>query len=844
MPSAPVSAAPATPTDPVCGLTSAEVAERTSRGDVNATTQASSRPLWTIIRTNVFTRFNAILGVLFVLVLITGSWADGLFGVILVVNSGIGIVQEYLAKRKLDHLALLNQPTTRVVRGGELSEITTPQVVLGDLVELRAGDQVPADGHLHDVDGLEVDESNLTGESDAIAKDSGDVVRSGTTVVAGRARFVTEAVGPNSYANIIAAQAKTFTRTRSEIQDSVNRLLGWITWIIVLALPLQIWSQVQVYGADDWRTVIVRSSGGLVGLVPEGLVLLTSVAFLLAAVTLSRQQVLVQELPAVEGLARVDVVCVDKTGTLTVGEIAYQDAYPLGDQPPSKDEVEDALGAIADDPNANGTLKALAAALPAPDGWGRQDTIAFNSSRKWSAASFAARGSYVLGAPEVLLAADDPVREQVTQMAQTGARVVLLMHTDAALAGQQLPDGVSPLALVALTEQVRPDAKETLDFFASQGVDVKIISGDNPETVGAIARRVGLDLPPERIVDARTMGTDVEELREIVRRTTVFGRVNPDQKRALVQALQRDGHVVAMTGDGVNDALAIKDADIGVAMNNGAQATKAVAQLVLLDGKFSHLPSVLAEGRRVINNVERVANLFLAKNVMSLIAIITAAGASLPFPFLPRHLTLVSAVTIGIPAFFLALGPNTRRYTPGFLRRVLRFAVPAGVVSGVVVIASYLLAHAVFDTPSAAQCAGAVQGTVSQATSEACWAPSTAASISLLIAAFWILIVLARPFAPWKIALVGGCILIAVAAFTIPLAQSFFQYAASAGLVWQSLAVGAAGAIAIEVIYRLQPEMHHGPAEVVPRIAHTATQPERPASARDYPQPPPGRLSR
>ena len=810
-------------TDPDTGLTSAEVAERVSRSQVNATEQASSRPLWTIVRTNVFTRFNAILGVLFVLVLTTGSFADGLFGVILVVNSGIGIVQEYLAKRKLDQLALLNQPTTRVVRDGELVEVPTTEVVLGDLVELHAGDQVPADGHLDSVSGLEVDESNLTGESDPIPKEANDEVRSGTTVVAGRGRFVAAAVGADSYVNSIAAQAKTFTKTYSEIQGSINTLLKYITWVIVLALPLQIWSQIQVYGADDWRTVIVRSTGGLVGLVPEGLVLLTSVAFLLAAVSLARQQVLVQELPAVEGLARVDVVCLDKTGTLTVGDIAYDGCEPVGEQPASVAEVETALGAMADDPNANGTLKALGAALSPPSGWDRSQTIAFNSARKWSAASFGDRGSYVLGAPDVLLAADDPLREEVTDKARTGLRVVMLGHSESALDGQTLPSGLRSLALVSLTEQVRPDAKDTLAYFASQGVDVKIISGDNPQTVGAIARRVGIEIPDSRLRDARTLGTDVEELRSVVRETTVFGRVSPEQKRALVHALQADGHVVAMTGDGVNDALAIKDAEIGVAMNNGAQATKAVAQLVLLDGKFSHLPSVLAEGRRVINNVERVANLFVAKNVMSLIAIVTAAAFALPFPFLPRHLTLVSAVTIGIPAFFLALGPNRRRYHPGFLRRILRFAVPAGAVCGVVVIASYLLARIVFNTPTAGQCAGASQGTVPQAAAQECWQPSTAATISLLVAAFWILVVLARPFRPWKVVLVAGCALIAVGAFTIPLAQQFFQFAAPAPMVLQSLAVGAVGALVIEVIYRLQPDMRQEPEEPKSLTASLAT---------------------
>ncbi|HZM65440.1 MAG TPA: HAD-IC family P-type ATPase [Nakamurella sp.] len=788
------------------GLTSAEVAQRVARGQVNVTSQASSRSLWVIFKTNVFTRFNAILGALFVLILSTGSLADGLFGVVLVVNSAIGIVQEYLAKRKLDRLALLNSPTTRVLRDGALTEIPTGDVVLDDLIELRTGDQVPADGAMLSTSGLEIDESNLTGEADAIAKSPGDDVRSGTTVVAGTGRFVAAAVGPDAYINKIAAEAKKFTKTRSEIQESVNRLLKYITWVIIIALPLQLWSQSRAIGDQGWQQVVIRSTGGLVGLVPEGLVLLTSVAFLLAAVQLTRQQVLVQELPAVEGLARVNVVCLDKTGTLTVGDIAYEDCQPVPGAGFSADEVREALGALADDPNANGTLKALAAALPTPQGWRRETTIAFNSARKWSAASFTSRGSLVFGAPDVLLGADDPLREQVGDLANTGRRVLLLAHSEMELQGQELPADIRPVSLVTLTEQVRPDAQDTLEYFADQGVQIKIISGDNPQTVAAIALRVGLDVGPDNTVDARTIGDDPEELREIVKRTTVFGRVSPEQKRALVQALQRNGHVVAMTGDGVNDALALKDADIGVAMGNGAQATKAVAQLVLLDGKFSHMPSVLAEGRRVIGNVERVANLFVAKNVMSLVAIISAALFTLPFPFLPRHLTLVSAVTIGIPAFFLALGPNKRRYAPGFLRRVLRFAVPSGVVAGVVVLVSYLLARAAVGAPPASECL--VQTESNQdAANVICWQPSTAATISLLFTSFWILVVLSRPFRPWKALLVGSMVALAALAFITPLGRSFFNFSLTPTILWESLVVGAVGAVGIEIIYRTEPAM-------------------------------------
>ncbi|WP_239020752.1 HAD-IC family P-type ATPase [Nakamurella antarctica] len=785
------------------GLTSAQVQQRVERGFVNATDRTSTRSVWQIIKVNVLTRFNAILGALFVLVLAAGSPVDGLFGVALIFNSAIGIVQEVSAKRKLDRLALLNSPTTRVIREGELSTIATGDVVRDDLIELRTGDQVPSDGTLIYTSGLEIDESNLTGESDAVPKAIGDEVLSGTTVVAGAGRFHAAAVGADAYANKIASEARKFKKTRSEIQESINTLLKYITWVIVIALPLQIWSQWRTLGqgrpfGDVWQEVMIRSAAGLVGLVPEGLVLLTSVAFLLAAVTLTKQQVLVQELPAVEGLARVDVVCLDKTGTLTVGDIVYEDIVHLA--PPEDDEFTfQALGAISDDPNANATLSAIAAKLDPPKGWVRTETIAFNSARKWSAASFEGKGSWVIGAPDMLLTSDDEEnRQKVQEIAATGRRVLILAHSENPLNGQELPQNLRWMALVVLGEQVRPDAAETLKFFADQGVLIKVISGDNPTTVAAIARRVGLTV--DEPVDARTIGETAEELREIAEKTVVFGRVSPQQKRALVQALQLNGHVVAMTGDGVNDALALKDADIGVAMGNGAQATKAVAQLVLLDGKFSHLPNVLAEGRRVIGNVERVANLFVAKNVMSLIAIVSAAILFLPFPFLPRHLTLVSTVTIGVPAFFLALGPNRSRYVPGFLKRVLRFAVPAGVVAGLAVIVSYLITHNSVGASYDAQC-NAVVGK-GDTVAQICQQPGTVATLALMIVFFWILVVLARPFALWKAALISVMALIAVGAFALPLGRSVFDFDMTSSQLMWAVVVGAAGAALIELIYR------------------------------------------
>ena len=768
------------------GLSASEVAARVASGHVNEVDDRTSRTVGEIVRANVFTRFNAILSVLAVAVLATGRWGDAAFAIVLVLNSIIGIGQELRAKRTLDKLALLHAPTARVVRDGETVELPVAEVVLDDLIALRMGDQVPADGEIHASEGLEVDESQLTGESDAMAKELGDGVLSGTIVVAGRGRFQARAVGADAYARKIAAEAKVFVRTKSEIEAAIDTLLRYITWVIIGVTPLLVWSQFRTNDTGDWREPVTGTVAALVGMVPEGLVLLTSVAFLLAALALTRRQVLVQELPAVEGLARVDVVCLDKTGTLTLGDIVFDALEPVratGDDPgpgPAHDEasIGSALGAMADAPDPNASLAALGAAFAAP-GWDRSGEVAFSSARKWSAASFDGQGTWYLGAPDVLLDADDPLRDRVSELAATGRRVLLVQYTESPLTGETLPAGRQSVALCTLAEQVRPDAAETLRYFADQGVAIKVISGDNPATVSAVATEVGIDVGTA--IDARTLGSEPEDLVEAVINHTVFGRVSPHQKRSMVRALQSQGHTVAMTGDGVNDALALKDADIGVAMGNGAQATRAVAQLVLLDGQFSRLPSVLGEGRRVIGNIERVASLFLSKNVYALMLVLLVSIAGLPFPFLPRHLTLISSVTIGIPAFVLALGPNTERYRPGFLQRVLAFAIPAGAITGVAIFAAYLAARTEHLLASERK---------------------TAATVAALVVALWVLVVLSRPFRPWKIALLVTMAAIAAAAIAIPPIQDVFKLSMPASFLPIALGIGAAGAVGVEMVGR------------------------------------------
>jgi cation-transporting ATPase E len=755
------------------GLSSAEVAERVAAGQTNVAETKTSRSFSEIFRANVFTRFNAVLGALFVVVIFAGSIADGLFGFPLIANSAIGIIQEWIAKRKLDRLAFMHAPTATVIRDGAPIDIHTNDVVLGDLIVLRAGDQIPADGTVVDGTGLEVNEANLTGEMDAVPKDTDNQVMSGTIVTAGIGRFIAESVGTDAYVHRISAEAKVFTRAPSEIQNSINKLLKYITWILVFAAPLQIWSQFRLNEVENWRDSAIRAVGGLVGLVPEGLVLLTTLAFLSAALKLTREQVLVQELPAVEGLARVSVVCIDKTGTITTGNIVFEGIEILDGTDEST--VRAALGALADDPAANNTLTTIGDAIPPPKDWTTGALVPFDSSRKWKANAYEGRGTWYLGAPEMLASNNEALLAQVAAHADTGRRVILVAHSSTTTPTTDLPSDLSPVAIVLLLEEVRDDAAETLAYFREQGVRVIVISGDNPHTVGAIARVVGLE--GHEPIDARTMGTTVEEISASLKRGNVFGRVSPEQKRTVVQALQEQGEVVAMTGDGVNDALALKRADIGIAMNNGAPATKAVAQLILLDGRFSHLPSVLAEGRRVIGNVERVANLFLAKNAMSLVAIIGAAVAGIQFPILPRHMTLISTVTIGIPAFILALGPNPRRYVPGLLKRVLSFAVPAGAIAGIAVVA----ANAVSDDDS-----------------------GTGATMAALMSFFAILFILSRPLKGWKMGLLLSMIGLAVTAYVTPLGSNFFGFTHDVTLTANSAIVGGIAMVCISGVNRVR----------------------------------------
>jgi cation-transporting P-type ATPase E len=674
------------------GLSAAEVADRVARGLVNDVPSAPTRTIGQIVRANVLTRFNLLLGSLLAVILVVGPLQDALFGLVIVANTVVGIVQEVRAKRTLDRLEVVNAPRARAVRDGRVAELAVGQVVLDDVLEAAAGDQVVVDGEVLEAAGLEVDESLLTGESETVARRPGDRLLSGSFVAAGSGRYRATKVGREAYAVRLTEEARRFTLASSELRAGVDQILKYVTWALVPTAALLFFSQLRL--EHGIRAGLSGAVAGTVAMVPEGLVLLTSVAFAVGVVRLGRRQVLVRELPAVETLARVDVICFDKTGTITAGDLAVQELV-AEDDPAGEQAAKVALGALAAaDPNPNATLQAIARAFPPPDGWRPQAAVPFSSARKWSGASFAGHGAFLLGAPEVLLAPGDGHAEllrRAERIAVEGRRVLLLAAADGPLGGERLPAALAPRAMVVIGDRVRGDAAATVAWFADEGVQVKVVSGDHPRTVGAIAGQVGI-AGADRPVDARTLPEDPAELAGLVEARSVFGRVVPHQKRAMVEALGDRGHVVAMTGDGVNDVLALKDADLGIAMGGGSAASRAVAELVLMDGRFATLPAVMAEGRRVIANIERVAKVFVTKTVYATVLALAVGLAGLAFPFLPRHLTLVSSLTIGIPGFFLALEPSTQRSSPGFVRRTLTFAAPAGLVAAVGTLVAYQVA--------------------------------------------------------------------------------------------------------------------------------------------------------
>lgn len=799
-----MSASLAMPETPQTGLTAQEVASRMDDGRSNRVRTSTSRSLADIVRANVFTLFNGIILAAMVMVLATGSWRDAVFGFVILINTGIGIFTELRAKRTLDRLSILVAANYVVRRDGRNVEVPHDAIVLDDLLWIRSGDQVPADADIVDSYGLELDESMLTGESRTVRKDAGDQVFSGSTAVSGMALARVTAVGEHGYAATLTAQAKVYKKTVSDLNKGINTILKFMTFLVVPLCVLLILSQIHTVGGwsvaistGEWRQAVVSAVAGVVGMIPEGLVLLTSLNFAIAAMRLARHNTLVQELESVETLARVDCLNLDKTGTVTDGGIAFDRLIPLGGAPAGADEraASQALYDCCDEEQPNGTGQAVLAGLKA-QGYGPgavESRVPFSSARKWSAVAKAGETWY-MGAPEVIVAALDgdyaEVLRQVNEYADDGNRVLLVARSMAPLAEGSCPRSglrgaseeaagadeprldpqAEPVALVLCSEKIRDDAESTLAWFREQGVRCRVISGDNPATVGAIAAKVRLtgDRKPVAM-DARELPDDINKLAGVLERVDVLGRVLPDQKKAIVQALHATGHVVAMTGDGVNDALAIKEADLGIAMGNAAPATKAVAQVVLVDSKFSHLPDVVARGRQVMANMERVASLFLVKTVYSALISLGVVLTAIPFPYLPRHITYIGGLTIGAPAFILALAPNTRRYIPGFLKRVVRFALPGGMgIALSVLIASWALP-------------GIMGWNVERAGDLA----SLRATCAIIVFVLGVLVLarVAQPLNSWRGILVAGFAAAGVIGMFIPFVANFFALEVPTGRV-------------------------------------------------------------
>ncbi|MGW5367228.1 HAD-IC family P-type ATPase [Streptomyces sp. NPDC004009] len=766
------------------GLSRAEVAERVARGQVNDVPVRSSRSIGEIVRANVFTRFNAIIGVLWLVMLFVAPIQDSLFGFVILANTGIGIVQEWRAKQTLDSLAVIGEARPTVRRDGAAVEVATHEIVLDDLVETGPGDKIVVDGVCAEADGLEIDESLLTGEADPVVKRPGDPVLSGSFVVAGGGAFRATRVGREAYAAQLADEASRFTLVHSELRSGISTILKYVTWMMVPAAIGLVITQL-VVKSDNLKDAVARTVGGIVPMVPEGLVLLTSVAFAIGVIRLGRKQCLVQELPAIEGLARVDTVCLDKTGTLTEGGMDVTELRPLNgaDEP----YVRRVLGALGEsDPHPNASLQAIIDAYPDSEEWRCVESLPFSSARKYSGAAFSEgdgeASTWLLGAPDVLLAQDDPALSETERLNEQGLRVLLLARAARELDDPEPARGARPTALVVLEQRLRPDAGDTLRYFADQEVHAKVISGDNAVSVGAVAAKLGLS---GTAVDARKLPADRDDMARALDEGTVFGRVTPQQKREMVGALQAGGHTVAMTGDGVNDVLALKDADIGVAMGSGSEATRAVAQIVLLDNSFATLPSVVAEGRRVIGNITRVATLFLVKTVYSVLLALLVVCWRVEYPFLPRHLTLLSTLTIGVPAFFLALAPNTERAHPHFVRRVMRYAVPGGVVAGVATFATYLLARDHYTGPGSLE------------------AETSAATLTLFLVSMWILAIVARPYTWWRITLVAAMGAAFLLVLAVPALQDFFALRlVGVAMPWTAVAVSAVAAAALEFLWK------------------------------------------
>ena len=659
--------------DPRQGLAQEQVQRRVRQGLHNGTGGMQTKSEGQIIRENVFTFFNILNFILAAAVILVGSFRSALFMGVILANIFIGSFQSIRAKRTLDKLSIVSAPKASVLREGVKREIPVEQVVLDDILVLGAGNQICSDAQVV-LGECEVNESLITGESDPVVKGPGDSLLSGSFVVSGNVHAQVEHVGADNYATKIAGDAKYIKQRNSEIMDSIDRIVKWVGFGILPIGALLFWKQFFVLG-DTLQNSVVSTTAAMVGMIPEGLVLLVSVCFAVSVVKLSTHKTLVRDLYCVETLARVDTLCLDKTGTITEGTMQVDELVPF--EGVSEQDMAAALSALVSNlQDDNPTSQAIEERFPEPSPWRASNLVPFSSARKWSGAFFPGRGAFVMGAGEFILGEDfSSIREQVESYSRQGQRVLLLAQTPEDFVDKELSGPLKLLGLVLLSDKIRREAPRTLRYFADQGVDLKVISGDNAVTVAHIARKAGLE-HADKYVDATTLRTE-EDIRQAVKEYSVFGRVTPQQKLAFVKALKAQGHTVAMTGDGVNDVLALKEADCSIAMASGSDAARTVSSLVLLDSNFASMPVVVQEGRRSINNLQRSSALFLSKTIFSALIAVLFIFINYSYPFQPVQQTLISTLTIGTPSFILALEPNKERLRGKFILNVIRQSIPA-----------------------------------------------------------------------------------------------------------------------------------------------------------------------
>lgn len=651
------------------GLTKEEVEERIKENKVNYDTSLPTKSIKTIVRENIFTLFNLINILLGVAVFCVGSYKNLLFLIVIFCNTAISIIQEINSKKAVDKLSILAQAKVNCIRDGEKQEIGINSIVLDDLLMLEIGNQIVADSIILEGE-VEVNESFITGESDVIYKRKGDTLLSGSFVVSGKCKAEVIHIGDENYTSKISSGAKYVKKVNSEIMKSLNGIIKIVSIAIVPIGILLFFNQLGLT-ENSFKNAVVNTVAAIIGMIPEGLVLLTSTVLAVSVIRLSKRKVLVQELYCIETLARVDTLCLDKTGTITEGTMEVNDIIEITK---SKEELEEILSEIssASDDN-NSTIEAIRAKYKNKQKWKVINKIPFSSQKKWSGVCFKDKGSYIIGAPEFVLREKyDEYKERIEKYSND-YRVIIVANSEGDFIEKELPDKLEVLGFVLISDVIRKEASKTLKYFKEQGVNIKIISGDNPITVSKIAKRAGVE-NSEKYINMQEIKTK-EQLEKAAKEYTIFGRVTPVQKKELVQALKKEGHTVAMTGDGVNDVLALKEADCSIAMASGSDATRNVAELVLLDSNFASMPEIVLEGRRTINNIERSATLFLVKTIYASILAIIFLFVNMPYPFMPIQLTLISTVTIGIPSFVLALEPNKERIKGKFLRNVISRAL-------------------------------------------------------------------------------------------------------------------------------------------------------------------------